>query len=1195
MAKKYDSETISFNVDISKLKKEFNDAATIIRVANSEFKKSSAGLDDWSKDADGVTAKCKQLNDVIKAQGIQLSSLEEQYKKTAEHEGKNSQGAQELIIKINNLKASIKNNEKQLGNYTDSLKKLNEQNVDTRSSAQRLSDAIDSQEKELEKLKDDYASIVISQGKGSDEARRLSNKISDLSEELNQNKEKLSQARDAADRFDDSLDDTGDSAEETSGGFTVLKGALANLVADGIKAAISGFKDLTEEMLDAQGAYNDFQAKTGSSKEEMKQFTEQMDELYKNNYGESLNDVADSMAKVSQYTGEVNPENLKKLTENVYAFSETFDADFDESLRGADGLMKNMGLTADEAFDLMAKGAQNGLDKSGELGDNIAEYSQLWGQAGFSAQEMFGVLENGLESGAYNLDKVNDFVKEFGVSLTDGRFEENINSFSDSTQSLFKQWQNGKATTKDVFMSVIADLNDTKTEQEALTTASSVWSSLGEDNALKVIRSLGDVNENYKSVKGTMEDIKKVKYDDLQNDMSSLGRTIQIDIIKPVLDKGLPKIRKAVKEHAPEIKRVVSDCVSGIVKFLGKVITNFDDIKKKAKVAGAAIGAMFITNKIIGFVTGIVKLVKTYTTLKAAIEATTTAQKLMNLTNPVGIATLAAGAIAGLVIANKNAKDSTKELSAEQQALIDKTTEMRDACAELDSSWHSNSESVRLQFDSYETLVTKLDSVVDANGKVKKGHENEAKYITGELSDALGMEIEMRDGVIDKYKEVRESIESTMKLKEAEAFLDANQQNYYDAQKQREEALERQAAMESDLIRKSAEIYAAEMGLYDLENKRPYAMDALAKSGMNLAEAQEYQKEKIATLRGEQELLQGQYDDLDTTIANHNTMIQNYDSVSTAVMQSNTEELGGILTKAYENFATSETSTREVLEQQVLDYQTEYENMKIAVENGNTNITQADLNAKQQLYESAKAELDKKVAMEEQKAKEGTEKTAQAISSGKGKVQSAAADVGAAITGPVETDLSRLPGIAGAKSGSMADAVRNARGQMESAGYYAAEGAAVGAESGSGLLANAASSLAGRFVNTFRNILRIQSPSRVMMKLGGYVSEGLAVGIAKGAKDVIGSVKTLARDAVDTMDRETEGFGNSIFGSVNASLPQLRRAITPSAAISGGSVVNNNYSTTSNCSYNQTNISPKPLQSTDIYRQTKSLMRLKGV
>lgn len=106
------------------------------------------------------------------------------------------------------------------------------------------------------------------------------------------------------------------------------------------------------------------------------------------------------------------------------------------------------------------------------------------GQAGFSAEEMFTILQNGLDAGAYNLDKVNDFVKEFTISLADGRIGENLGSFSEGTADLFQKWQEGKATAKDVFYSVISDLKNATNEQEALTTASTVWSALGEDNAM---------------------------------------------------------------------------------------------------------------------------------------------------------------------------------------------------------------------------------------------------------------------------------------------------------------------------------------------------------------------------------------------------------------------------------------------------------------------------------------------------------------------------------------------------------------------------------------------------------------------------------------------------------------------------------------------------------------------------------------
>ncbi|MCH3345393.1 phage tail tape measure protein, partial [Enterococcus faecium] len=100
-------------------------------------------------------------------------------------------------------------------------------------------------------------------------------------------------------------------------------------------------------------------------------------------------------------------------------------------------------LSAQDAMDLMVSGTQNGLDKTHELGDNMAEYSQLWSQMGYSADETFGMLQNGLDAGAYNLDKVNDLVKEMGISLTDGRFEQNMDMFSESTRKAFEEWKNG--------------------------------------------------------------------------------------------------------------------------------------------------------------------------------------------------------------------------------------------------------------------------------------------------------------------------------------------------------------------------------------------------------------------------------------------------------------------------------------------------------------------------------------------------------------------------------------------------------------------------------------------------------------------------------------------------------------------------------------------------------------------------------
>ena len=252
------------------------------------------------------------------------------------------------------------------------------------------------------------------------------------------------------------------------------------------------------------------------------------------------------MALVKQQLGDINDADLQNITEKAYFLEDAFGMDFNETIRGVTGLIKNMGLTADEAFNYIVVGAQNGLNKSDELTDNIAEYSQLWAQAGFSAKEMFTILQNGLDNGAYNLDKVNDFVKEFTISLSDGRIEENLSSFSSGTRKLFKEFENGNATAKDVFYSVISDLEQMENKQEALTLASNVWSALGEDNAMAIITSLNDVSSTYDDVankansaqdtmySGTEAKIQSMK-NRLQTSFSSIGETMLANIL-PVLD-----------------------------------------------------------------------------------------------------------------------------------------------------------------------------------------------------------------------------------------------------------------------------------------------------------------------------------------------------------------------------------------------------------------------------------------------------------------------------------------------------------------------------------------------------------------------------------------------------------------------------------------------------------------------------------
>lgn len=276
-----------------------------------------------------------------------------------------------------------------------------------------------------------------------------------------------------------------------------------------------------------------FQAQTGASSNEMSKFKNIARDVWSNNFGEDVSDVADMMGRVKQQMQGISDVDLKNVTEDLLTLRDTFDMDENETLRGAQQLMKQFGISSKEAFDLMATGAQNGLNKSDELGDNISEYSGKFKQAGYSAEEYFQLMQNGLDGGAYNLDKVNDAINEVTTRLVDGTIEGALDSFDTKTQDVFKAWQEGRATQKDVVNAIVEDISKTTNEQEKLNKASIAFGTMGEDFNSGFIQSLTTVGNKYKDVEGAMDKVKEIANGGLKNALSGLGRAF-LDSFTPI-------------------------------------------------------------------------------------------------------------------------------------------------------------------------------------------------------------------------------------------------------------------------------------------------------------------------------------------------------------------------------------------------------------------------------------------------------------------------------------------------------------------------------------------------------------------------------------------------------------------------------------------------------------------------------------
>ena len=634
--------TTKFRVDISELKANIQEANRQIALANSEFKKASAGMQNWAKDADGLSAKLEQLRTVTDNYESILSELENQYSKVVEEQGENSKGATELQIKINNLKGAIQGNNAQIDRYEQALSQVNAEAEDfsnemndNASASDRLKATIAQQENALNELKQAYTNAALEQGETSREAKSLAAQIASLSNDLDENRSALKDAENAADSFDSSLDKVEGSAEEASGAFTVMKGALASLIADGIKAAASAFKDL---MTASSEASANFQAQTGASAEEMKRFNAEITDLYKQNFGESMQDVADSMAQVKQQMGDIDPSILKDLTKNAISLRDTFGFEVNEQIRSVNMLMQQFGISGDEAFNLIVQGAQNGLDKNGDLLDSINEYSVHYKQLGFTSEEFFNSLANGTASGTFSVDKLGDAMKEFGIrtkdttNTTTEAFEA-IGLNADDMRNKFAQGgDTAKAATAETLKALYAVEDQVVQNQAGVGLFGTMWEDLGKEG----VNALMNVEGQADSTNGAMQKLTEAKYSDIGSQFKEIGRTIQVDFLNPILEKVLPGVQSfidTVKKNLPQAKQL------------------FSDLKPVIVGVGTAIATYFVATKMIAFVGAVKSMITAFATAPTIIAGVKAAMAALNLTmaaNPIG---LVIAAIAGLVAA----------------------------------------------------------------------------------------------------------------------------------------------------------------------------------------------------------------------------------------------------------------------------------------------------------------------------------------------------------------------------------------------------------------------------------------------------------------------------------------------------------------------------------------------------------------
>ena len=450
---------------------------------------------------------------------------------------------------------------------------------------------------------------------------------------------------------------------------------------------------------DIDSAVNTYITSTGSATKEAGKFEDVMKSIYKNNYGESFEDIAQSMATVKQGIDGITDDNIQKVTESAITMRDTFGMDVNESVRAVNTLMQNFGITADEAFNLVAQGAQNGLDYSGEFLDSIDEYSVQFAKVGLDAEDMFSIFVSGAENGAFNLDKIGDAVKELSIRAIDCS-DTTVKGFTDiglNADEMAQKFAKGGNSASEAFDEVITGLAGIKDPVKQNAAGVALFGTMWEDLGADVVTSLSTANKSISQTTDTMEEMKKIKYDDLKNQLAGIGRTVTTDIIVPLGERLLPVIESVVGKVAEwvsafgELSPVMQDiviAVGGVVAGVGPLLIVI------GKVASGVGSIISVGTTVVGFITGTV--VPALSSFFAFIMA-----------NPIVLVITAIVAAIGLLIANW---ETVKEVSINVwNAICDTVTTIGNAIKDfLTAVWDTIKTTITNVLDNIKTTMSNV-------------------------------------------------------------------------------------------------------------------------------------------------------------------------------------------------------------------------------------------------------------------------------------------------------------------------------------------------------------------------------------------------------------------------------------------------------------------------------------------------------
>lgn len=311
-------------------------------------------------------------------------------------------------------------------------------------------------------------------------------------------------------------------------------------------AALAG-AGLSSRLGEAVTSAGRLRAQLGLTADEAREFDRIAKQVYADNFGDTMSEAAQVVGLVNQALGLVG-EDLRLATIDVFRVADAFEhlgaepQILIEDLRA----MKDLWPGADEEqlLDMVAASFQRGTGSAGDLQDTLQEYPGYFSNIGLTAEDMFRILDLGMENNARNTDLVADSFKEMTLLM-----REEGSTAQDAIRDLFPEaeadrlisdFAAGGEAGRDAFYSIIEAVGSAGDEQDRFNAIMAVFGDIGGDNAnviddmIPKLLAMKDETGGVADATSTLDE----QYAGLQSTLETLTRRLETSTIGTIADVG---------------------------------------------------------------------------------------------------------------------------------------------------------------------------------------------------------------------------------------------------------------------------------------------------------------------------------------------------------------------------------------------------------------------------------------------------------------------------------------------------------------------------------------------------------------------------------------------------------------------------------------------------------------------------------